>query len=643
MDITNDAAPEPQQDAPQAPNPEAKEALEKVLSSEDAAENMDFGELLDLYEQARNPVTEGQVVTGTVMEILDSHVVVDIGYKSEGMVPKNEFHSPEGGVDVQVGDEVDVLLERAEGPEGYVILSKEKAEKIRIWEAVEKAHAENTPIVGRVMERIKGGLSVDIGVRAFLPGSLVDVRPVRDLESMIGQEFPMRVIKVNRRRGNIVLSRKAVLEEENKAKKAKTLEVLEEGVVMMGVVKNITDYGAFIDLGGIDGLLHITDMSWGRVGHPSEMFEIGQDVEVVVLKFDRESERVSLGYKQRKNDPWELSAEMYPMGKKVTGKVVSLTNYGAFVEIEEGIEGLIHVSEMSWTKKVKHPSQVLAVGQEVECMVLDLDTDNRRISLGLRQVEPNPWDELAARYEVGSIVKGTVRNLTDFGAFVEIEDGIDGLVHISDMSWTKRINHPSEMLEKAQEVEAVILNIDPDAQRLSLGIKQLTTDTYQDFFDRYRVGDVLTGKVVRMTDFGLFVELREGIEGLVHVSELAEERVEKPSDRFAVGDEVVVKIVKVQSDEKKIGLSIREAIADDARREANQYASTVSGSDGRASASLGDFMSEELRKLGGGTAPEAAPEESSPEASAPEGEAEGTSDSGEEAGDAGEPDSTPEC
>ncbi|MEM7246928.1 MAG: 30S ribosomal protein S1 [Acidobacteriota bacterium] len=581
---------------------EARAALDARLGTitDDNLDDLDFGEILDLHEQAHSKVKEGQVVLGTVMEVRENHAVVDIGYKSEGMVNLNEFPKTEDGPGVAVGDQIDVLLERSEGSEGYVVLSKEKAEKIKVWETVERAYNESTPITGRIIERIKGGLAVDIGVRAFLPGSLVDVRPVRDLESLIDQHLEMRVIKVNRRRGNIVLSRKAILEEENEKKKATTLEILEEGVVMMGVVKNLTDYGAFIDLGGMDGLLHITDMSWGRVGHPSEMFKIGQEVEVVILKFDRETERVSLGYKQRRADPWEVSAEMYPIGKKVHGKVVSLTNYGAFVEIEEGIEGLIHVSEMSWTKKIKHPSQVLSIGQEVECMVLDLDRENRRISLGLRQVEPNPWEELSMRYEVGSVVRGTVRNLTDFGAFIEIEDGIDGLVHVSDLSWTKRVSHPHEVLNKGEEVEAVILNIDPENQRLSLGIKQLTTDTYQDFFVRYHVGDVLAGKVVRMTDFGLFVELKDGIEGLVHVSEIAEERVEKPSDRFNVGDEVMVKIVKLNAEEKKIGLSIREAIAADAQREASEYASRTSGS---ASASLGDFMSADLRRMASADAP----------------------------------------
>jgi small subunit ribosomal protein S1 len=572
------------------PSPHSLRAFEQAIA---ATDDMDFGAILALHEGTQATVSEGQVVTGTVMEVLPTHVVVDVGFKSEGMVPIGEFAGPDGKITVKEGDRVDVLLERAEDADGYVVLSREKAEKIKVWEAVERAFNEGTAITGRVVERIKGGLAVDIGVRAFLPGSLVDVRPVRDLEGLLNQDIQARVIKVNRRRGNIVLSRKAVLEEENKRKKTQTLELLQEGAVMMGVVKNITDYGAFVDLGGIDGLLHITDMSWGRVGHPSEMFHIGQEIEVVILKFDPDSERVSLGYKQRKADPWEVSAEMYPIGKRVHGKVVSLTNYGAFVELEEGIEGLIHVSEMSWTKKVKHPSQILTIGQEVDCVVLDLDQENRRISLGLRQVEPNPWDEIAARYEVGSVVRGKVRNITDFGAFIEVEEGIDGLVHISDLSWTKRISHPSEILKRGEEVEAVILNIDPQNQRLSLGIKQLQPDAYQEFFDRYRIGDVLVGKVVRMTDFGLFVELRDGVEGLVHVSELAEERVDRPSDRFNVGDEVMVKIVKLLPEEKKIGLSIKEAIAEGARRDGGSYSGGPAGA-----ASLGDFMSDELRSRG---------------------------------------------
>jgi small subunit ribosomal protein S1 len=473
---------------------------------------------------------------------------------------------------------VDVLLEKTEDKEGYVVLSKEKAEKMKVWDEVERAYQERRVVTGRVIERVKGGLAVDIGVRAFLPGSQVDMRPVRNLDSLKGQELRMRVIKVNKKRGNIVLSRKAVLEEENAEKKRETLETLEEGKVLMGTVKNITDYGAFVDLGGIDGLLHITDISWGRINHPSEVLNVGDEIKVQVLKFDRESERVSLGYKQLKADPWTTVTLKYPVGSRVKGKVVSLTDYGAFVELEEGVEGLIHVSEMSWSKKVKHPSKILTVGQEVECQVLGIDQEAHRISLGLKQVESNPWQELSDKYPVGSKLKGKVRNLTEFGAFVEVEEGIDGLIHISDLSWTKRVKHPSEVLKKGDTVEAVVLNIDAENQRLSLGLKQLATDLWDEFFAHHKAGDIVEGKIVRLTNFGAFVELHEGIEGLVHVSELDEKRIEKPEEQFKVGDVFPMKIIKMSPGEKKIGLSIKAVKQDEVQRDLEGYRETT-GSD----------------------------------------------------------------
>jgi small subunit ribosomal protein S1 len=472
---------------------------------------------------------------------------------------------------VEVGDTIDVLLEKTENQEGYVVLSKEKAEKMKIWEEVEQAYNEGKIVRGFVRERIKGGLAVDIGVRAFLPGSLVDLRPVRNLDALKGKELRMRVIKVNRKRGNIVLSRKAVLEEENQEKKKKTLGLLEEGKILKGVVKNITEYGAFIDLGGIDGLLHKTDMSWGRVNHPSELFVVGDEVEVVVLKFDPERERVSLGYKQKSVDPWQNVAEKYAKNSRVRGKVVSLTDYGAFLELEEGVEGLIHVSEMSWTKRIKHPSKVLAVGDTVEAVVLDVDQEGRRLSLGLRQTEPNPWDLIAEKYHVGDRITGKVRNLTDFGAFVEVEEGIDGLVHISDLSWTKRMRHPSELLKKGDSVEAIILKIDSENQRLSLGIKQLSPNIWDEFFRLRQVGDIVTGKVVRLTDFGAFVEVEEGIEGLIHVSEMSEERVDQPKDVLSVGEVVKAKIIKMDAGEQKIGLSIKAVLQDLTQEELRAY------------------------------------------------------------------------
>lgn len=551
----------------------------------------DFGKALDRWEAGLRSLKEGEVVSGKVLKILDKEIIVDIGFKSEGVIDAEEFRLPDGTLNVKVGDRVEVLLEKSENADGYVVLSKDKAEKMRVWDEVERAYETGEPIVGRVVDRIKGGLKVDIGLPAFLPGSLVDIRPVRNLDALKGQQFRMRVIKVNKRRGNIVLSRKAVLDEENAEKKKKTLEELEEGKVLRGVVKNLTEYGAFVDLGGIDGLLHITDMAWGRINHPSEKFQIGDEVDVVVLKFDRERERVSLGFKQLQIDPWETAASKYPPQTRVRGKAVSLTDYGAFVEVEEGIEGLIHVSEMSWTKRVKHPSKILSVGDWVECVVLEIDQEGKRLSLGLKQTEPNPWDMIDSKYRVGDTIKGKVRNITDFGAFVEVEEGIDGLVHISDLSWTRRIKHPSEILKKSDDVEAVILKIDSENQRLSLGIKQLQPNVLEDFFRTHGVGDILSGHIVRLAEFGAFVELFEGVEGLVHVSEMSKERIEKPEDLFAVGQEVRVKIIKMDPVEKKIGLSIKAAL--DAPEEGS-LPPYPEQQEGDGSATLGDLVDPEL-------------------------------------------------
>ncbi|MPZ16546.1 MAG: 30S ribosomal protein S1 [Luteitalea sp.] len=516
----------------------------------------EYARLLDLYDTSFRHIAEGEVVKGTVLQVTSTEVVVDVGYKSEGMIALQEFLDETGQLTVQAGDTVDVLLERTEDRDGHIVLSREKAEKMKIWDEVERAFQDRKVVLGRVIERIKGGLAVDIGVRAFLPGSQIDVRPVRNLDALRGQEMRMRVIKVNKKRGNIVLSRKVLLEEENAEKKKHTLESLAEGKVLRGVVKNITDYGAFVDLGGIDGLLHITDMSWGRVQHPSELFKVGDEIDVIVLKFDASTERVSLGHKQLAPDPWSDVVERYPDTARVRGRVVSLTDYGAFVELEPGVEGLIHVSEMSWSKRVKHPSKLLNVGDEVEAMVLGVDAANRRISLGLKQVAANPWEELADKYPVGAVITGKVRNLTEFGAFVEVEEGIDGLIHISDMSWSRRVKHPSEVLKKGETVQAMVLNIDAENQRLSLGLKQLATDVWDEFFGRTQVGDVVEGKVVRMTNFGAFVELAEGVEGLVHVSEFDGQR-EGEKVELKVGETHQMKVIKLSPAERKIGLSIR--------------------------------------------------------------------------------------
>lgn len=554
------------------------------------ATDLDPKQMAEAYDVTFKNITEGEVVTGRVLKITENGVVVDVGFKSEGLIPLNEFRGEGGKLKIEQGGEVEVLLESTEDHRGYIVLSHEKAERMKIWDSVEKAYQEQETVTGRVIERIKGGLSVDIGVRAFLPGSQVDLHPVRNLDALRGEELAMRVIKVNKRRGNIVLSRKAVLEEQYYKQKEETLKSLEEGLIVSGIVKNITDYGAFVDLGGIDGLLHITDMSWGRVNHPTDLFRVGDEINVKILKFDRLEEKVSLGYKQLSADPWLSVSKRYPKGCRVDAKVVSLTDYGAFVELEEGIEGLIHISEMTWNKRIKHPSKLLSVGEVIVAQVLDLDAAGRRISLGMKQTEPNPWDQIGEKYAINSVVTGKVRNLTDFGAFVEVEEGVDGLVHVSDMSWTKKIKHPSEVLTKGDEVSAVVLNVDAENQRLSLGIKQLEPDKWEELFSVRQIGDIVPGKVVRLASFGAFVELTEGIEGLCHVSELDEKRIENPEDHFRVGQELDFKIIKMNLLERKIGLS-RKAL-----QERDQEA-PWSYTPEKATTSIGDIAGEQLGQL----------------------------------------------
>jgi small subunit ribosomal protein S1 len=536
------------------------QALLATESEDDQDQERDADEyrkLLELYDESMRNLTEGEIVTGRIIGVTSNAVIVDVGYKSEGLIPIEEFTDRGGVLSVKVGEEVDVLLEKTEDLEGHVLLSYSKALRMRRWTEVERAYKDGRIIKGRITDRIKGGLTVDVGLRAFLPGSLVDIKPVKNLESLRGQELEFKVISLDRRRNNIVLSRKAVLETELVKKKAETLKRLEEGARLRGTVKNITDYGVFIDLGGIDGLLHITDISWGRVNHPSEHFTVGDEVEVVVLKFDPDTERVSLGYKQRSDDPWTLVDKKYPIGSRVHGRVVSIVDYGAFVEIEEGVEGLIHVSEMSWTKKVVNPAKILEVGDEVEAIVSELDMDQRRISLSLRQTERNPWEELEDTHPEGSVIEGKVRNLTEFGAFVEITDGIDGLIHVSDMSWTKRVKHPSEVLKKGDTVKARITNIDVENQRVSLSIKEFMPNEWEEFADKHQPGDVLEGKVVNVTDFGLFIDIYNGLEGLAHVSEIEVPSGAKLEDHYKVGDWVRTRILRVEEDEKKVGLSMR--------------------------------------------------------------------------------------
>jgi small subunit ribosomal protein S1 len=538
----------------------------------------DFGKILAEHEQShRSEISEGEVVKGRVVKISDQNVIIDVGFKSEGIVAINEFKDGEQ-ITINPGDEVDVYVKQLENSEGYVELSRADAVRMQSWEQIEQAYKQGTNIIARVTDRIKGGLRVDVGgIQAFLPGSQVDVRPVRNLDSFRNKEIEVRVLKVNKKRGNIVLSRKIVLEEMINGKKSETLKNLEEGIIIEGQVKNITEYGAFIDLGGLDGLLHITDMSWGRIQNPNELFKVGENIQVKVLKFDRDKERVSLGYKQLIPDPWATTVERFPIGSRVKGKVVSITDYGAFIEIEPGVEGLVHVSEMTWSKRVKHPSKLLSVGQEVEAQVLEVDSNNRRISLGIKQIEPNPWETLPERYGVGTRVKGRVRNLTDFGAFIEIEDGIDGLVHVSDISWTKRIKHPSEALKKNQEVEAVITAIDVENRRLSLSIKDLEPNAWDKFFDAHRLGDLVTGKVTRFANFGAFVELDDGIEGLCHVSELSENHVDKPEDAVKQGQTLQFKILKMDREARKIGLSARAVGKDEPILDVRNYTSGDSG------------------------------------------------------------------
>jgi small subunit ribosomal protein S1 len=511
------------------------------------------------FNRGVSDVEEGEVVRGRVVEVRDSEILVDIGYKSEGTIPIEEFRH--AGSLPKVGEEIEVYLESKEDNEGLIVLSKDKADKIKVWDQIGKAHDAGTPVEGRVAEVVKGGLAVDVGVRAFLPGSQVDLRPVKNLGAMVGQSIRAKVIKLNRRRGNVVLSRRAVLEEEREEKKKHTLSVLAEGMVLTGTVKNLTDYGAFIDLGGIDGLLHVTDMSWGRVGHPSEIFQIGDQVEVVVLHFDRETGRVSLGYKQKSSDPWANVDERYPVGAKVSGKIVSLTNYGAFVELEPGVEGLVHVSEMSWTRRVRHPSKLVNVGDPVEVMVLEVNKATKRISLGMKQVESDPWATITERYQPGMRVQGKVRNLTDFGAFVELEPGVDGLLHISDMSWTRNIGHPSELLKMGQPFDYLLLNVDRENKRISLGLKQIQPDPWDSVASRYPMGSRVTGKVVRLTDFGAFVELEPGVDGLLHISQMSNRPIATPADILNVGDELTLMVIRVDPNERRIGLSLKELAA----------------------------------------------------------------------------------
>src|SRR5229473_115594 len=531
----------------------ASTADEQNLEAPVSVEETDYEQLIDDYSHFAPP-HDGELLQGRVVKLHEKDVIVDFGYKSEGLVPIEQFIQPDGAVHLRTGDLIDVMVDRqGMQPEGYILLSHQKASRLRSWDNLEKAHRDGLVVSGRVTGRIKGGLSVDVGVPAFMPGSQIDVRPTHNLDSFLDQDIPVKIVKLNRRRGNVVVSRKMAVEEEQSVRKSAALQVLEEGGVVTGVVKNLTEYGAFIDLGGIDGLLHVSDMSYGRVSHPSEIVSAGDEITVKVLKFDKDKERISLGLKQLVPDPWETIGERYPGGVRVIGRVMSVTDYGAFVEIEPGVEGLIHISEMTWSRRMKHPSKVVKAGDQVEAVILEVHPKDRRISLGLKQLEPNPWTTIDSRYSVGSVVEGRVRNMTDFGAFIEIEEGIDGLVHVSDLSWTKRVKHPSEVLKKGMIVQAVILNIDSSSHRLSLGIKQLQPDAWETYFGTHQIGDTVHGRVCRLASFGAFVELAEGVEGLCHFSEVPGSSGRRTSEEppIHVGDEHDFKIIKMSEAEKK--------------------------------------------------------------------------------------------
>ena len=537
-------------------------------------EKIDRETLAALYDETFKNIEEGTITEGRVIDIQRDRVVVDIGYKSEGMIPVDQF-SQEELETLAVNDPVQVYIEQCEDSDGNLMLSKEKADKMKVWEDLEVAHNEETQVQGKVISRIKGGMIVDIGVKAFLPGSQIDLTPVRDLDGLVGKTYNFKIIKINHRRGNVVVSRRALLEETRDKRRQTTLSTLSEGQLIEGTVKNITDYGAFLDLGGIDGLLHITDISWGRVGHPSDMFSIGDRVEVLVLKYDRDTGRISLGVKQKSADPWTKVEEKYPGRSRVKGKVVSLTDYGAFVELEPGVEGLVHVSEMSWTHEVRHPSKVVSVGDEIEAQVLHVDQHSRKISLGMKQTAPNPWDIIEEKYPEGTQIEGKVKSVTDFGAFVGLDEGVDGLIHISDMSWIKHIKHPSELFKKGQSVNAVILKIDKDKERLSLGYKQLIPDPWvSEIPQRYHVGENATGHVSKAADFGVFVELEGGVEGLIHVSEIGPEMQENLEEKFPIGQEIVAKIVKVDCEDRKIALSLWEHLKDREQNEVEEFNSS---------------------------------------------------------------------
>jgi small subunit ribosomal protein S1 len=568
--------------------------IKRFQDNDDESEHGGQGEFAEMFHDSLKQLKVGEVVKGVVVQVTQDFVLVDVGYKSEGCIASSEFIDESGQLRVNVGDQVKVLFERAENERGYIVLSKKKAESQVAWERIAEAGGEGGTIEGKITGKVKGGLVVDIGVQAFLPASQVDIRPGGNLDKYIGTTGMFKVLKMNRKRGNIVLSRRVLLEEERESQKKDTLANLEEGQILQGVVKNITDYGAFVDLGGLDGLLHITDMSWGRLNHPSEIIKVGDQLKVMVLKYDSAKGKISLGLKQAMPDPWLDVEQKYPVSEKISGKVVSLTDYGAFISLEEGVEGLIHVSELSWTRRVRHPSEILKVGDEIEAMVLGVDLANRRISLGLKQTMQNPWTVIGEKYPVGTKIEGQIKNITDFGMFIGIEDGIDGLVHVSDISWTKRIKHPGEIFSKGQLVQAVVLSVDAENERLSLGMKQINPDPWSEILSKYKPGTRIKGKVSSVTDFGIFLEIEEGIEGLVHVSELSHEKLATPKGFANAGDELEAVVLNVDQSERKIALSIKSLQSALDKAELASYME----SQGEATSNLGELFKEGLKKNG---------------------------------------------
>lgn len=576
----------------------------ETIETKEAPPADSFAALFEASTTRTDQLREGDIVAGTVIKVGKDSVVVDIGYKSEGVIGLHEFVDENGNINVKPGDQVDVLVEAKENEHGLVLLSKEKADKLKVWDEISAACERDELISGTITQRVKGGLSVTIrgGVKAFLPGSQVDLRPVRNLDKLIGQTFDFKVIKFNKKRGNIVLSRRVLLEKERDRLKAKTLENLEEGQIVTGTIKNITEYGAFVDLGGIDGLLHITDMSWGRVNHPSEMFTVGDEVTVKVLKYNPETERVSLGLKQMQEDPWNTAAEIFKPGTRVKGKVVSLTDYGAFVELQQGVEGLIHVSEMTWTKP-KHPSKILEIGEEIETVVLDIDVQNKRISLGLKQLEPDPWSIFTQKYNPGDIIQGKVRSITDYGVFIGIEDGVDGMVHKSDLSWTQRVGNPADVYKKGDEVEAIILSINHEEQKVSLGIKQLYEDPWTYIPERYPEGTVLEVRVMTVNDYEAMVELEQGVEGFVPRAEVSSDTSVDPGDILKPGEIYKAVVIRVDTEDRRLLLSIKSADNKEldekmkfvAEKQATRAKST--GPSGRPSAKLGDLLKDKLGSI----------------------------------------------